>query len=67
MTNNNSLLNLLSNYRQNPLFQRAQQMVQNNNSETQLWQIAENICREKGVDLHAAVQQYQQVQSMFKR
>lgn len=67
MTNNNNLLNLLSNYRQNPLFQRAQQMVQNNSSETQLWQIAENICREKGVDLQAAVQQYQQVQSMFKR
>lgn len=46
---------------QNPLFQRAVQMAQGK-SETELMQVAENICREKGINVEQAKQAYM---SMF--
>ena len=46
---------------QNPLFQRAIQMAQGK-SETELIQVAENICREKGINVEQAKQAYM---SMF--
>lgn len=46
---------------QNPLFQRAVQMAQGK-SENELMQVAENICREKGINMEQAKQAYM---SMF--
>ena len=46
---------------QNPLFQRAIQMAQGK-SETELMKVAENICREKGINVEQAKQAYM---SMF--
>ena len=46
---------------QNPLFQRAVQMAQGK-SESELMQVAENICREKGINVEQAKQAYM---SMF--
>lgn len=44
--NPQNLMNLLSNYKTNPLFSRAQQMA-NSKNEQELEQIARNICQEK--------------------
>lgn len=62
--NNNNLLNILSNYQNNPLFSRAQLMA-NGKSDTELQQIAQNLCKEKGIDFNAALQQFRQISSMF--
>lgn len=42
----------------NPLYQRAQEMAKGKN-ETQLREIALNICKEKGIDFENAFQQFQ--------
>ena len=55
---NQMVQNILS---QNPLFQRAVQMAQGK-SEAELMQVAENICREKGINVEQAKQAYM---SMF--
>ena len=41
------------NFNSNPLFQRAQQMAQGK-SEQQLEQTAENLCRQRGIDMQQA-------------
>lgn len=51
----NPLVALFSN---NPLFARAQQMAEGKTAE-ELQQIAENICKEKGLDLNKMLQQFQ--------
>ena len=43
----------------NPLFQRAQQMAQGK-SEDELKQIANNLCKQRGIDLEEAYAQFQQ-------
>ena len=43
----------------NPLFQRAQQMVQGK-SEQQLQQTVMNLCQQRGIDINQAWQQFQQ-------
>ena len=53
MTNNNPL-SILSNMQNNPLFSRAQLMAKGK-SDTELEQIAKNICREKGIDYTQAM------------
>ena len=55
---NQMVQNMLS---QNPLFQRAVQMAQGK-SEAELIQTAENICREKGINVEQAKQAFN---SMF--
>ena len=52
------------NFNSNPLFQRAQQMVQGKN-EQQLEQTAENLCRQRGIDMQQALKQFQQFKKMF--
>lgn len=52
------------NFNSNPLFQRAQQMVQGK-SEQQLEQTAENLCRQRGIDMQQALKQFQQFKKMF--
>lgn len=45
--------------RSNPLFQRAQQMAQGK-SEDELKQIANNLCKQKGIDINEAYKQFEQ-------
>nr|DAP60060.1 MAG TPA: hypothetical protein [Caudoviricetes sp.] len=52
------------NFNSNPLFQRAQQMAQGKN-EQQLEQTAENLCRQRGIDMQQALKQFQQFKKMF--
>ena len=63
MTNNNPLSNL-SNMQNNPLFSRAQLMAKGK-SDTELEQIAKNICKEKGIDYAQAMNTFKQFSSMF--
>ena len=42
----------------NPMFKRAQQMMQGKN-EQQLEELAKNLCKQKGIDLDTAVKQFQ--------
>ena len=44
----------------NPMFKRAQQMMQGKN-EQQLEEIARNLCKQRGVDLDTAVKQFQNI------
>ena len=41
----------------NPMFRRAQQMMQGKN-EQQLEELARNLCKQRGVDLESAVEQF---------
>lgn len=59
MANNNPL----SQFFNNPLFARAQQMAEGK-SPQELQQIALNICKEKGLDIDQMMQQFQ---SMFNK
>lgn len=43
----------------NPLFQRAQQMAQGK-SEQELKQIASNLCQQRGIDMEQAYKQFEQ-------
>lgn len=43
----------------NPLFKRAQEMAQGK-SENELKQIAENLCKQRGIDLGEAQKQFEQ-------
>lgn len=45
--------------RNNPLFQRAQQMAQGK-SEEELKQIACNLCKQRGIDMEQAHKQFEQ-------
>ena len=45
-------------FRNNPLFQRAQQMAQGK-SEEELKQIANNLCKQRGIDLNEAYAQFE--------
>lgn len=45
--------------RNNPLFQRAQQMAQGK-SEEELKQIASNLCKQRGIDMEQAYKQFEQ-------
>lgn len=44
----------------NPMFRRAQQMMQGKN-EQQLEELAKNLCKQRGVDLDTAVKQFQNI------
>lgn len=44
----------------NPLFQRAQEMAKGKSPE-ELEQVARNLCQQRGIDINAAFQQFQQV------
>lgn len=46
--------------RNNPMFKRAQQMMQGKN-EQQLEELAKNLCKQRGVDLDTAVKQFQNI------
>lgn len=49
----------------NPMFARAQQMAAGKTPE-QIKQVAENLCKQRGIDINAAMQQFQnQFSSMF--
>lgn len=52
------------NFNSNPLFQRAQQMAQGKN-EQQLEQTAENLCRQRGIDMQQALKQFKQFKKML--
>ena len=44
----------------NPLFQRAQQMAQGK-SPQELEQVAKNLCKQRGIDLDSAMNQFKQM------
>ncbi len=49
----------------NPMFARAQQMAAGKTPE-QIKQVAENLCKQRGIDINAAMQQFQnQFSNMF--
>lgn len=59
--NPNQMMNpmaMLQNLNSNPLFQQAQRMAQGK-SETEIIQIARNICREKGINFDEAYSIFQ--------
>lgn len=64
--NPQNLMNLLSNYKTNSLFSRAQQMA-NGKNEQELEQIARNICQEKGINFDQAMSQFKQIQSLLPK
>lgn len=45
--------------RSNPLFQRAMQMA-HGKSEEELKQIANNLCKQRGIDINEAYKQFEQ-------
>lgn len=53
---------MMNNLNSNPLFTRAQQMAQGKSSQ-ELQQIALNICKEKGIDMNEA---YENFKKQFK-
>lgn len=50
-------------YKNNPIFKRAQQMA-NGKSEQELQQIAVNLCKQRGIDINQAFNQFQQIFNM---
>ena len=55
-----------SNLNKNPLYQRAQQMAQGKNEE-QLKQTAENLCKNIGIDINKAYEDFQKMQQSGMR
>ena len=55
-----------SNLNKNPLYQRAQQMAQGKNEE-QLKQTAENLCKNMGIDINKAYEEFQKMQQSGMR
>lgn len=55
-----------SNLNKNPLYQRAQQMAQGKNEE-QLKQTAENLCKNMGIDINRAYEDFQKMQQSGMR
>lgn len=53
-----AMLNLAM--RNNPMYSRAKQMVEGKN-EQQLEELAENLCKQRGIDLDSAVNQFKQI------
>lgn len=47
-------------FQSNPLFQRAQQMAEGKSPE-ELEQVARNLCQQRGIDIDAAMKQFQQI------
>lgn len=56
----------MTNLNNNTLFKRAQEMAKGKD-ENELKQIAQNICKEKGIDYEKAFEQFKQFSSMFNR
>lgn len=56
----NNLMQMLQNLNSNPLFVQAQKMA-NGKSEQEILFIAQNICKEKGIDFNEAYQQFQKM------
>lgn len=50
-------------YQNNPMFKRAQQMA-NGKSEQELQQIAVNLCKQRGIDINQAFNQFQKIFNM---
>lgn len=50
-------------YQNNPMFKRAQQMA-SGKSEKELQQIAVNLCKQRGIDINQAFNQFQQMFNM---
>lgn len=53
-------MQILQNLNSNPLFIQAQKMA-NGKSEQEILLIAQNICKEKGIDFNEAYQQFQKM------
>lgn len=51
---------MMQQFQSNPLFQRAQQMAQGKTNE-ELQQVARNLCQQRGIDIDAAWNQFQQM------
>lgn len=57
-------MNMMSMFQNNPLFQRAQQMVQGK-SEHEIEQIASNLCKQRGININDAFEQFKKFKSQF--
>ncbi len=57
-------MNMTNMFQNNPLFQRAQQMVQGK-SEQEIEQIASNLCKQRGININDAFEQFKQFKSQF--
>lgn len=51
-------------FQNNPLFQRAKQMV-SGKSEKELEQVAMNLCKQRGIDINQAFEQFKQFKKQF--
>lgn len=52
-------------FQNNPLFQRAQQMAQGK-SEPELQQIAQNLCKQRGINMEEAMAQFNKSQNKMQ-
>ena len=57
-------MNMMNMFQSNPLFQRAQKMVQGK-SEQEIEQIASNLCKQRGININDAFEQFKQFKSQF--
>lgn len=57
-------MNMMNMFQNNPLFQRAQQMAQGK-SEQEIEQIASNLCKQRGININDAFEQFKQFKSQF--
>lgn len=57
-------MNMTNMFQNNPLFQRAQQMVQGK-SEQEIEQIASNLCKQRGININDAFEQFKQFKSQL--
>lgn len=57
-------MNMTNMFQNNPLFQRAQQMVQGK-SEKEIEQIANNLCKQRGININDALEQFKKFKSQF--
>lgn len=57
-------MNMMSMFQNNPMFQRAQQMVQGK-SEQEIEQIASNLCKQRGININDAFEQFKKFKSQF--
>lgn len=57
-------MNMMNMFQNNPLFLRAQQMAQGK-SEKEMEQIANNLCKQRGININDAFEQFKQFKSQF--
>ena len=64
MNNNLTPMFILQNLNSNPIFAQAQRMAQGK-SEQEIMMIAQNVCKEKGIDFDSALSNFKSIMKGF--